>query len=444
MARRAMPAGEWRTVRKESVTKDVTTSAAVEESGKAPPAHITGREFPGTRTKMPPIVDSDSTEMISLPNKAGKTDILEPDRKACSCNKEITKCACQVDKFEAPVDATAGEANAEMKTKAEAGQPENNDAAGDDGPGVMLALWTPRELASKIAHPGGTDPNEMHCTLGYYGKVGKEVKPEHIETVTKCVAMCAKGYQPVKAHVGGVGRFNSSPSSGGKDVLVAHVDSPGLHDLRDHLIEHVQKCADIQGAATATAPTPTGMTPLRTHGYTPHMTMAYIDPAEPMPVHKLDRHEFTFTHLVLAVGDTKHVFPLGEQANVSKSFWMPIIKADDEERLATGIVLQPEVVDAQGDVIGADVIKQTAHNFLALYNKKTQLGLQHELMRPEGVELVESWVSPVDMIMNTRTILAGTWMMTVRVRNDALWAKIKTGALTGFSIGGVAKVQRLA
>lgn len=186
-----------------------------------------------------------------------------------------------------------------------------------------------------------------------------------------------------------------------------------------------------------------GPLPRRDHGYTPHITLAYIDEAAQMPIHKLARDEFTFTHLALCVGNKRHLFRLGEAKEPTTKF-MPIVKADDSQRLAMGIVLEPETVDAQGDIISEDTIRESAHNFLAKYNQKTKLGLQHELMKPDGVELVESWLAPVDMEINNRPIKKGTWLMTMRILNDALWLAIKSGQIGGFSIGGVARVQRYA
>lgn len=120
----------------------------------------------------------------------------------------------------------------------------------------------------------------------------------------------------------------------------------------------------------------------------------------------------------------------------------PIVKSDDEERLITGMVLVPETVDAQGDIISADAIKQAAHDFLARYNRETEMGVQHKTFN-EQAELVESYLAPVPFTLEGRLILQGTWMITVHVTDDAIWEKVKEGGITGFSIGGTAKVRRL-
>jgi 2'-5' RNA ligase len=408
-----MAASDWELVqvRKDAANKSTTTTDAIADSGKAPPATTTARSFPGERAKVPPVDDrADNTEEITLPRK-----------KDCAC-VDISKCACA----------------------AKATVPEDDPTTADnEGPGVMIALTVPEDVAKSLVQKDGTTPDDMHVTLGYYGRVGKDIDQGAVDTVIKCVAMSAKGYQPMRAHIGGLGRFNASNTSEGQDVLIAHIDSADVHDLRNHLVEQVKKCAAIASDAGSEAPTANGPTPKRDHGFVPHITLKYMKPDDDLPIHKLDRQEFTFTHILMAVGKNRQLFPLGK-TEVAKSFWAPIVKADNDQRLATGIVLQPEVVDVQGDVYSAEVIQAAAHNFLAKYNKATQLGLQHTLMKPDGVELVECWVAPVDMVINGRDIIKGTWMMTVRVMDDELWGRIKAGSLGGFSIGGVAKVQRLA
>ncbi len=50
------------------------------------------------------------------------------------------------------------------------------------------------------------------------------------------------------------------------------------------------------------------------------------------------------------------------------------------------------------------------------------------------------WVAPVALKVGKTMVKAGTWLMTVRIVDDKLWRKIKSGEITGFSIGGVASV----
>jgi len=126
--------------------------------------------------------------------------------------------------------------------------------------------------------------------------------------------------------------------------------------------------------------------------------------------------------------------------NSTIRFGMPIAKVDKDKQLVTGIVLEPDAVDAQGDTIDREAIERAAHNFLAKYNRETEMGLLHQVFGEIGVELVESYLAPVNLEIGGQSVSEGTWLMTVRVKDDKLWKKIKEKEITGFSIGGVAAV----
>ena len=129
-----------------------------------------------------------------------------------------------------------------------------------------------------------------------------------------------------------------------------------------------------------------------------------------------------------------------EQTNIS--YYVPLIKVLKEKQQVTGVVLQPDSVDAQRDTIPEEVVSKAAHKFLANYNKKTKLGEQHSVFKSQ-IDLLESYTAPVDLIIENKLIKKGTWMMIVKILNSELWEKVKTGKITGFSIGGTAKVEHL-
>lgn len=129
--------------------------------------------------------------------------------------------------------------------------------------------------------------------------------------------------------------------------------------------------------------------------------------------------------------------PEVEETEVSKRF-VEIAKADEVRRTITGIVLEPEKADAQGDIYSSDVIRESAYSFLKDYNRSTELGLMHKSFGDVGLSLVESFIAPFEMSFGDRTIGEGSWLMTMKVDDDTLWEGVKEGRLTGFSIGGVA------
>lgn len=135
--------------------------------------------------------------------------------------------------------------------------------------------------------------------------------------------------------------------------------------------------------------------------------------------------------------------PEMEDSSILKSKrWVPIAKANDEKQLITGIVLMPDTVDAHGDIMSAEVIEEAAHNFLAEYNSKTTMGLMHKDMNPP-IDLVESYIAPLDIVLGSTIVKTGSWVITARVNDKTIWQKVKDGKLTGFSIGGTAQVMQL-
>lgn len=456
--RRALPATEWQRIR-----KDTTTSAALATGGKLSPAAGSGVMDPDKGKAPLPPIEGGKVEEISLPRKAG-----------CVCD-DVRKCGCQVVQkpMSAPADGESkddfmsrcmgdevmrGEfpddarraavcnrqwaekatptAKAEVSMQTSDLPPDKTvDEPEQEHKGVMLALWVPGGVAKSLAIEGGNNPDDMHMTLGYFGKLGRDISHEQADAMFKCVSMAAKRARPFKGAISGMGRFAGTNTSDGKDVLYASVDLPGLAKFRTELMDEMQKCS--------------GVVKSELHDFTPHITLKHINEDEPSPVQKIARQEVTFSHIVLAVGNDRKMVSLGEMEQTFKR-WVPICKVEGERRRVTGIVLQPEVVDAQRDIISAEAIEDAAHAFLANYNTKTKLGLQHSVAPgspvsqfPKGLHLVESYVAPVDMVLNGRPIKKGAWLMTVFVEDDDVWARVKSGAIRGFSIGGIAKVQRL-
>jgi hypothetical protein len=122
-----------------------------------------------------------------------------------------------------------------------------------------------------------------------------------------------------------------------------------------------------------------------------------------------------------------------------------VLKASAEERgeqrYVLGIVLQPDVVDLQGDVVSADEIRKAAWDWLRHFRN---VGLQHKGLINGKVHVVESYIAPTDMQIGRERVLAGSWLLGVHVADDGLWADVKSGKLTAFSMGGFAKKEPLS
>jgi Putative phage serine protease XkdF len=105
-----------------------------------------------------------------------------------------------------------------------------------------------------------------------------------------------------------------------------------------------------------------------------------------------------------------------------------------EKQIVYGIVLEPETTDTQGDIYSANEIENTAHRYLEEFQT---VGHMHQTMLDESsVRVCESYLAPCDFEMGGQKVKAGTWIIAMHVLNDALWQQIKSGDLTGYSIGG--------
>ena len=107
-----------------------------------------------------------------------------------------------------------------------------------------------------------------------------------------------------------------------------------------------------------------------------------------------------------------------------------------DDRFVFGIVLEPEVVDAQGDIYSAEEIRQAAHRFMEEFGG---LGLMHQVRVNDQVKVLESYLAPIDFELGGVSVRKGTWLLGVHVVSDELWGQVKDGTLSGFSIGGTAR-----
>lgn len=115
-----------------------------------------------------------------------------------------------------------------------------------------------------------------------------------------------------------------------------------------------------------------------------------------------------------------------------------IIKLDDEQRLVGGIVYEPDVVDSQGDSASAQEIEKAAHGFMM---ESRVIGVMHKEAAGKRVDIVESYIVREPHRIGNQLLKRGTWMLVVKVHDDALWEGVKSGKLTGFSMGGRAEAE---
>jgi len=118
------------------------------------------------------------------------------------------------------------------------------------------------------------------------------------------------------------------------------------------------------------------------------------------------------------------------------TYTVRLLKAQ-EPRVLYGVVYSPCEkgqkcqLDTQSDWVEPKELREAAWDFMA---KSRIIGHQHR--GPAKAEVVESFVAPMDMAVDGEKITKGSWVLAVRVKDDALWKSVIDGELNAFSIGG--------
>lgn len=159
--------------------------------------------------------------------------------------------------------------------------------------GAMIAFMLSDDQAARIAASvADTLPvtlnDDLHVTVAFLGKAS-ELSGQRSEIEAVLTAFTAD--QPViQGDINGVGRFNPSDGSDGKSPVYANFDAPALNGFREALIEALRAA---------------GVTPVLNHGFTPHVTLAYLPADAPSPNIRLPTIDVRFDRLTLAWGDER-------------------------------------------------------------------------------------------------------------------------------------------
>lgn len=163
--------------------------------------------------------------------------------------------------------------------------------------GVMVAFYlddTAANILTNAAQEAGVKSiipaGEMHMTLAFLGD--SAALQDNKEAIMQAVGDFAAGEFSIRGVVSGVGRF---VNSGNTDALYASFDAPDLPDFRQRLIETLEAAGIVMDGE---------------HGFTPHITLAYLPKEAPMPDVRLQPFDLVFNRIVLAWGDNLTTFDL--------------------------------------------------------------------------------------------------------------------------------------
>jgi 2'-5' RNA ligase len=181
--------------------------------------------------------------------------------------------------------------------------------------GAIVALMIPPEVAGKLALPGGEPPEEMHITLAYLGETGGISS----KAARAMVQEWAARTPPVTGMVNGVGKFNHDDD--GQAAFYVSFDAPSLPRLHDSLMSHIE----YQYPPMQAGP--------MLHGFTPHITLAYIAPDAPLPLESIEAIPITFERASLLYAFERFDFDLLGEPYMFNGAMVKAIKNDGGEWL---------------------------------------------------------------------------------------------------------------
>jgi len=151
--------------------------------------------------------------------------------------------------------------------------------------GLAVVLPVPAAVAARVALPGGLPASELHVTLAYLPAFPAGDAAAYARLRAAVAVWALLGCAPLPATLGGVGRFVGTPEDG--DAFHLTADVPGLPAIRETLV----KVLAAQGFEVSTA-----------HGFSPHVTLAYLAPDAPSPFDRVDPVPLVFDRVSLWQG----------------------------------------------------------------------------------------------------------------------------------------------
>ena len=109
---------------------------------------------------------------------------------------------------------------------------------------------------------------------------------------------------------------------------------------------------------------------------------------------------------------------------------------NEDKQLATYIVLVPDEVDLHDHVYDAETVEKACISFNLFCQQSNLCHLEDTNL----FDIVQSYISPVDMVLGETFVKKGTWLATIKANTPELWTDIKDGTFVGLSIGALALI----
>lgn len=175
-----------------------------------------------------------------------------------------------------------------------------------DNTGTMIAFIPPESVATALYEltmhtmpDFAVTPDQMHLTLVLMGEA-TALTPDQCDAIKEELGVLSERIAPLTGSINGITRFvDNDPNA-----IVANFDAPGLAELRATLITLLRSI---------------GIEPTLNHGFSPHITLAYLPESQPMPTITLTPIPCVIDNVTLALGDDRGAFALNGQAELSEA-----------------------------------------------------------------------------------------------------------------------------
>jgi hypothetical protein len=111
---------------------------------------------------------------------------------------------------------------------------------------------------------------------------------------------------------------------------------------------------------------------------------------------------------------------------------------DDDQQIATGIVMVPNAVDLQRDFVQPDTIEAFAEQFENFEDVgEADGGVMHAVWPSDHISLERNEVLDEPTEIGGTTAPEGAWIQSWQFDDDELWSLVDDGILEGYSIGAI-------
>ncbi len=161
----------------------------------------------------------------------------------------------------------------------------------------MIALYPSLTDAHDISIPDGLNPEELHVTLAFLG----DLKVEQKDLLDFLFYVASNNFL-IRASLNGIIRFSNDDNL---DPFCLSVDSFALCKLRELLVRELKQWLGVEV--------------IKNHGFTPHMTLAYILKDAIMPFLRVEPREIVFNKIGLAWDDQVTLFSFKGEDRMNES-----------------------------------------------------------------------------------------------------------------------------